>query len=165
MSGRRRPCRGGGFTLIELMVAVAVVALLAAIAVPSYSAYLVRGKRAEAKAVLLQAAEFMERNYTQAGCYNFTAAADCATPGGTSATTLPTTQAPATGKGNYVIGLTALSAQGYTLSATPCGTTGVTCTAPADTSYTDPDCGTLTLDSTGLRGANGNLAAADCWRR
>lgn len=58
-----------GFTLIELMIVVAVVAILAAVALPSYRESVARGNRAEARAALLQAAQWMERHYTENNNY------------------------------------------------------------------------------------------------
>ncbi|WP_082585882.1 type IV pilin protein [Hydrogenophaga sp. Root209] len=72
MSSFRRPHRG--FTLIELMIAVAVVALLAAVALPSYNEFVMRSHRANARAALLQAAQWMERTATAQGTYPLTAA-------------------------------------------------------------------------------------------
>ena len=58
-----------GFTLIELMIAVAIVALLAAIAIPSYQDSVWKGKRAEAKAAIFKALQAEERYYTQNNTY------------------------------------------------------------------------------------------------
>ena len=58
-----------GFTLIELMIVVVIVAILAAIAYPSYQEQVERGRLAEGKAVLTQAATRMERCYSTKGTY------------------------------------------------------------------------------------------------
>lgn len=58
-----------GFTLIELMITVAIVAILAAIAIPSYQDSIWKGKRAEAKAAILKGLQAEERYYTQNNTY------------------------------------------------------------------------------------------------
>jgi len=59
---RKKPA---GFTLIELMVAVAIVGILASIAIPSYTKYVQRSKRTEAMVALMQAAQIQEKFYSQ----------------------------------------------------------------------------------------------------
>jgi type IV pilus assembly protein PilE len=58
-----RRLRSTGFTLIEVMIVVAIISLLAAIALPSYQSYVARSNRAAAKTQLLQAAQYMQRFY------------------------------------------------------------------------------------------------------
>jgi type IV pilus assembly protein PilE len=57
--------RLGGFTLLELMITVAIVGILAKLVYPSYVEYVKRGKRAELTTIMLASAQFMERYYTE----------------------------------------------------------------------------------------------------
>lgn len=104
-----------GFTLIELMIAVAVAGILAAIAYPSYLNQVQKSRRADAMGELQQAAADMERHFTVNGNY------DNATAG----TTIPN-RLPRTGTQYYNVSLTLLPAAGtpktgFTIEATPIG--------------------------------------------
>lgn len=128
-----------GFSLIELMVVVAIIALLATIAAPAYNQYTLRGKRAEGRAALLDAAATLERFYSDNNRY--------ATADNTLAASVSTTSET----GKYAISITTASPyQTYTLRATT-------------VNFTDDDCGYLELTHAGAKSAE--LGGADCWSR
>lgn len=106
--------RQSGFTLIELMIVVAVVAILASIALPSYNEYVLRSHRGNARAALLQVSQWLERAATASGTYPICNTVVDATP--------PACQVPAgvlTVEGNrYRIDVNS-TAGAYTLTATP----------------------------------------------
>ncbi len=157
--------RETGFTLVEVMIVVAVVAIIAMVAIPSYQDYVIRSKRAAARQVLMEASQYLERNYTAAGCYDFANTPDCLARSG-SATVQPSTllKAPAEGRASYLVGWTYTnSGQAFTLTATPCGDTGGGCPVGSEATFKDPTCGALTITQTGLRGASGTVAT--CWQR
>jgi type IV pilus assembly protein PilE len=132
-----------GFTLIELMIVVTVIAILSAIALPSYDEYVRRGRRAEAQAQLLQAAQYLERRYTTDGNYG---------------ETLPSglTQSPATGLPLYSIAV---------VTNAPTNT-AFTLTAVATGAMTGDRCGDFVLAHTGAKSvANAAVDADQCWRR
>lgn len=74
---RRRPAPQCGVTLIELIIVLAIVGILAVLVYPSYRENVERTRRADAKAVLMQNAQMMERIFTENGTY---------TPGGSNPT-------------------------------------------------------------------------------
>ena len=161
---RRLASRESGMTLIELMVVVVIVGILAAIAVPSYQNYMIKGKRADAKAVLSEAANWLERAHVANGCYNYANMTDCQAQSGT-ATVLPFTASPKSGAANYKVSIAyASSGQQYTLSATPCGNDGASCPA-GSASLTDGDCNVLTVNNQGQQGESGSKDVAFCWQK
>jgi type IV pilus assembly protein PilE len=131
-----------GFSLIELMVVVAIVGILAAIAYPSYQNYIIRSNRTSATACLTELSQFMERSYTQNMAYN---------PVGMA---LPQSQCRNDLQKRYTFSLGSLTARTYTVSAVPTAL------------QSDAQCGTLTLNQAGQKGAAGGTDPAvvrACW--
>jgi type IV pilus assembly protein PilE len=128
-----------GFSLIELMIALAVISILASIAYPNYMEYLQRARRAECASVLLGQANAMERRFSTTNSYVG------ALPG--------PVQCPADGgPSSYVLGFaegepTALT---FVIQAVPAG------------AQTGDRCGTLSIDNTGLKEASG-MTTRQCW--
>ncbi|MCQ4318304.1 prepilin-type N-terminal cleavage/methylation domain-containing protein [Stutzerimonas zhaodongensis] len=144
---RRRPS-SRGFTLIELMIVVAIIGIIAAIAYPSYQEYVRSAKRADAQSALMELSHFMERHYTANGRYDKN--------GEGNATSLPFAQAPRDGSSKtYDIDFADGSpdASTYLLVATPTG------------SMANDKCGMLTLSNTGAKGQKAGMTLAECWKR
>lgn len=146
---------GRGFTLIEMLIVLAIVGILASIALPNYTSYIVRTRRTEGQVALVEAMQRQERYF---GRHNSYVEFSAASSGGETADFPWWSGArPA--------------ASAYELEGRACpGRALQDCieirarpgTARVDASFRDPDCGELTLDSFGTQGAQGG-AAARCW--
>ncbi|MFC5526418.1 type IV pilin protein [Rhodanobacter ginsengisoli] len=141
---RNHHFRSTGFTLIELMIVVAIVAILTAIAYPAYTNYITKTRRVAAEGCLSEDANFMERYYTTNLTYKAAVlpALDCASTQQT---------------GNYYdydLPASSLSASSYVVRASPKGSQQTN----------DAKCGVLTIDEKGKRVAAGDpTAVAKCW--
>lgn len=161
--------RRRGFTLIELMITVAIVGVLAAIAYPSYQDSVLKGRRAEGRTALLNLLQQQERYYTQTGSYlSFSAGAsgsNGATASANSGVSIPfkTTSGDSSTSFAYQLKAEACSS---TLALTEC------ILLSAVPQRTDADVGTLTLMSTGVKscvatGSSPSVSPAKpsiCWR-
>ncbi|WP_418118465.1 type IV pilin protein [Variovorax sp. 350MFTsu5.1] len=147
-----------GFTLIELMVVVAVIGILAAIAYQSYTEAVLKGRRAQARTALLELMQQQERYMTQRNAYlafSTNVASGATTPAGASSTF-------------KVHSGDNSSAPAYWLSADKCGSQPITdCVLlTATPTGTDAAAGSLTLSSTGAKGCTGTAASTNfrvCW--
>ena len=126
------------FTLIELMVTVAIMGILASIAYPSYQDSVIKSRRADIKGVLLGLANTMERHYTETNPNTY----------------VGVTSPAADAYPYYSVTIHEATASIYTLWAAPRG------------AQNDAKCGTLTLNHLGVKGVTGatsGVTAADCW--
>jgi type IV pilus assembly protein PilE len=131
-----------GFTLVELMITVAVIGLLSAIAYPSYQQQVAKGRRTDAKQSLLELSQKLERYYTERGTYaNATLGAGGIYPNVSSG-------------GYYSLAITAQSADGFTVRATPVG------------NQVGDACDSFQYNQLGEQsvGANATMSAVKCWQ-
>jgi len=137
--------RSGGFSLVELMIVVVVIALLAAIAIPSYTSYMLDSRRVDGVSFLTEVAGEQVRFFSENNRY----AATMAELGyGNDAT-------DNSNEGFYTLSITTSNAnQSYVLTATP---------VAAGPQANDTECAVLTLNSSKQKTVSGTGTPADCW--
>lgn len=147
MQGKHTECEmkqhcNQGFTLIELMVTVAIVGILAAIAIPSYTRYVVKAKRSAAESFIVSVANKQEQYILDARQYASSLV--------TLNMVVPTDVAP-----NYNITITNVGTAPptYTINAEAIG----------DQAANDTLCGTLSVDQAGTKSQSGTGSVSDCW--
>jgi type IV pilus assembly protein PilE len=128
-----------GFTLIELMIVVALIAVLAAIVLPSYQDSIRKARRTDARGALTTVAQLLERFNTEGNTY----------AGATLGTGSTDLYKATSENGYYALALSNLTAGTFTITATPSG------------GQSSDSCGTYTLTQAGVRGSTG--AVAVCW--
>ena len=133
--------RAGGFSLIELLVVMAIMGILTAWAVPHYQAHVMRARRIEALTTLMQAAHWMEAASAAQGLYPLQASS-----GGPD---LPQTLLHSPG-GHYRLSLQSTDGWRFTITAHPQG------------AQADDACGSLSLNHLGQRGSQNDEAT--CWQ-
>lgn len=144
--------KSNGFTLVELMIVVAIVGIISAIALPSYQSSVAKSRRAEARAQLLETVQFMQIFYSRNDRFDRDRA------GLAVAIPADLSQVPrgsVIGTQTYTIQFNGLPAiADYTIEAVP----------RSDGPMASDACGTLRLNSVGTRTVTGTQLVADCWK-
>ena len=137
-----------GFTLIEMMIVVVVIAILAVIVLPSYQGVVMKARRTDAKAALTTAAQTLERYSTENATTGYANATISDTAGAT------VVARSSTENGHYLLTIGNKTASTYVLSAAPQG------------GQANDGCKTFTLNQRGERGvsADATKTAQECWQ-
>lgn len=126
-----------GFNLIELVIVVTILGILAAIALPAYQDQMIKSRRSDGQAALMNMATLMEHYYTENNTYI-----------GANTTTLGITNTSQ--QGFYTVSVSAVTTTTFTLTATP---------VPTKPQANDTICGALSLTNTNVKTPNPTV----CW--
>jgi type IV pilus assembly protein PilE len=144
-----------GVTLLELVIVVAIVAILASIAVPAYRSHVLRANRTEGRSILLALAAAQEKYYLQCNTYAETLEPNLATDCATGLLRFPVESE----RGYYGVTVTSADTSGWTAQAAPAGDSP---------QIRDVRCQTYGLTSTGARSARTSVDIpndVECWSR
>lgn len=139
----------GGFTLIEVMVVIAIVSILVGVAFPAYQEHIRRSRRSDCSTIIVSLANALERRYSTTAPASYLAVP--ALPAGFTATC---PRNPAPGGTFYNLAVPVLTATTFTIQATPVGP------------QVNDRCGSLTLTQAGVKGivgATGGVTPQQCW--
>ena len=128
-----------GFTLIELMIVVAVLAILAAVAIPSYNEYITTSRRSDGQIALMDLSTRLERYFNEKNTY--------------VGATIPSLYPATSPKKFYNLQISNTTATSYRIQAVPQGVQA----------HDDTKCATLTFSSLGEKGSTGTMDSLNCW--
>jgi type IV pilus assembly protein PilE len=138
-----------GFTLIEVMIVVAIIGILSAVAYPSYRQYVIASQRSVAKSTVLDVAARQNQYYSN----NKTYTADLADLGLTATYYVDGNGSSTSANALYQMTIASGSSLTFDITATPQGSLATD----------DTECARYTMDETGAKGVSGSGGVDNCW--